>query len=509
MDNGSDHFGINQDPYEVRHSEIQHTLSHIISTLDQMNFRNQVQPRRIRVSPSYPTNMCSMPQYDSYGYSNMADPYSGACNSGWWEHPNCNYRGRTENFHQFQPELPIASGFGEEDYKHHSLEEMVKNLVTTTQEMMKANQQFQQFQQETTDSIQDMRNQLNQLATSLNNLEDQCELPIESVIDPVQNVNAITLKNDDELPAPDNSNVARHGLDVINKTITEAPKPFFRFDDIPFPRRLTGFGREDAYEIMEDFVKLLETEFEENTELEEDAINAANNKVDTQVLNFEPISVCMDDLFCPEKLVECIRGEHEKDMMETFRKIEVHTPLLNSIDHEPKYVEFLKEFCTKKKRAPRTNVVDDPENVAAMIHKKLPPKKKDPGMFTIPCMIGNAKIKTAMLDLGASINVMPLSIYKLLNLGPMKETRGVIQLANHSRTHPKGIVDDVLVQVDNLIFPTDFYIMDIDGEDSRHPSLILLGRPFLSTAGAKIDVLNGEISFEVEEEMVHFNIEPG
>ena len=68
-------------------------------------------------------------------------------------------------------------------------------------------------------------------------------------------------------------------------------------------------------------------------------------------------------------------------------------------------------------------------------------------MFTIPCVIGNNKVERAMLDLGASINVMPLSVYKALNLGPLKETRVIIQLADRSNSYPEGIVEDVLVKV--------------------------------------------------------------
>ena len=96
------------------------------------------------------------------------------------------------------------------------------------------------------------------------------------------------------------------------------------------------------------------------------------------------------------------------------------------------------------------------ENVSALLQKKLPPKYKDPGMFIIPCKIGNTKFERAILDLGASINVMPYSIYASLNLGPLEETGVVIQLVDHSNTYPRGVVEDVLVQVNELIFPADF-----------------------------------------------------
>ena len=97
-------------------------------------------------------------------------------------------------------------------------------------------------------------------------------------------------------------------------------------------------------------------------------------------------------------------------------------------------------------------------------------------------MIGNSKFENAMLDLGASINVMSLSIYKSLSLGPLQPTVVVIQLANRSVTHPTGYIEDVLVRVGELIFPTDFYVLEMEEGFSHGSAPIILGRPFLKTA---------------------------
>ena len=93
-----------------------------------------------------------------------------------------------------------------------------------------------------------------------------------------------------------------------------------------------------------------------------------------------------------------------------------------------------------------------------------------------------------MLDLGASINVMPLSVFTSLSLGPLKTTGVVIQLANHNTVNPAGVLEDVLVQVDKLIFPADFYILDMKDEEGTSPTTIILGRPFMMTTRTKIDV---------------------
>ena len=94
----------------------------------------------------------------------------------------------------------------------------------------------------------------------------------------------------------------------------------------------------------------------------------------------------------------------------------------------------------------------------------LPKKCQDVGTFTIPCIIEQSRFENAMLDLGASINVMPMSIFRSLRLGPLKPTSIVIQLANRSNAHPVGVIEDVLVRVQELIFPIDFYILQMEVE---------------------------------------------
>ena len=93
----------------------------------------------------------------------------------------------------------------------------------------------------------------------------------------------------------------------------------------------------------------------------------------------------------------------------------------------PRFIKFLKELYTNQKKLNTIEKIKVGKNVSIIIQRKLPQKCKNPGMFTIPCVIGNHKVEKAMLDLGVSINVMSLSIYKVLNLRPLKETRVIIQ----------------------------------------------------------------------------------
>ncbi|XP_073153124.1 uncharacterized protein [Henckelia pumila] len=117
---------------------------------------------------------------------------------------------------------------------------------------------------------------------------------------------------------------------------------------------------------------------------------------------------------------------------------------------------------------------------------------------------GDDQLDTAMLDLGASINVMPCSVYASLNLGPLNETDIVIQMADRSTIFPRGLLEDVLVQVGELVFPADFYILDMNKNELNSP--ILLGRPFLKTSKSVIDVDNGTLTMEFDGKIAKFNI---
>ncbi|CAN6567547.1 unnamed protein product [Malus baccata var. baccata] len=208
----------------------------------------------------------------------------------------------------------------------------------------------------------------------------------------------------------------------------------------------------------------------------------------------------------PSRFKQTKKEEAEKDILETFRKVQVNIPLLDAIKQVPRYAKFLKELCTTRRRISNKEVVQVSENVSAVLQRKLPPKCKDPGSLTIPCVIGNTKFEHAMLDLGASINVMPYLIYASMNLGELKNDGVIIQLADRSNAYPKGVLEDVLVQVDNLIFPADFYVLEMEDSPNVTPLPILLGRLFMKTARTKIDVFKGTLTMEFDGEIINFNI---
>ncbi|XP_015949394.1 uncharacterized protein LOC107474282 [Arachis duranensis] len=135
--------------------------------------------------------------------------------------------------------------------------------------------------------------------------------------------------------------------------------------------------------------------------------------------------------------------------------------------------------------------------------KGLPPKLKDPGSFFLSCTIGSMPLDKALCDLGASINLMPLSLMMQLAIEELRTTRMSLQMADRSLKIPNGVVENLLVKVGEFIFPTDFVILDIEKEE--HNSIIL-GRPFLATTRAIIDVEKGEMFLRVHDEQMIINV---
>nr|GEV43903.1 hypothetical protein [Tanacetum cinerariifolium] len=136
--------------------------------------------------------------------------------------------------------------------------------------------------------------------------------------------------------------------------------------------------------------------------------------------------------------------------------------------------------------------------------KKIPLKERDLESFTIPCVIGKSGITKALAHLGASISLMPYPVFLRLDIGELKPTRMCIELANKSTQFPRRIAENVIVKVDKFVFPIDFVVLDME---ENHKIPIILGRPFIATTHAMIDVFNKKISFEVGDETITIDID--
>ncbi|XP_023759122.1 uncharacterized protein LOC128127379 [Lactuca sativa] len=182
--------------------------------------------------------------------------------------------------------------------------------------------------------------------------------------------------------------------------------------------------------------------------------------------------------------------------MEHVRALQVNIPFVETMLQTPKYFNLLKGLFAARK---------DFAEVAVIILSELPEKKDDPGSIIIPCQLGNVLATQALIDSGASINLMPFSFFKKLNLPEPRPVNMKIHLADKTTIHPRGVFEDLLIKVDKFIFPVDFVVLDME-EDLEIP--IILGRSFLNTACALIDVCESTLTFRVGDESVVFKALP-
>jgi len=186
-----------------------------------------------------------------------------------------------------------------------------------------------------------------------------------------------------------------------------------------------------------------------------------------------------------------------------LKKICINIPFAEALSRMPLYAKFLKEIFSKKKTIEHNETITLTRESSAII-KKPPSKLGDPGSFAIPCVIGSETIDKALCDLGASVSLLPLSLFKRIGIGELKPSEMILKLADHSTIQIVGFVEDIPIKIEGIYIPTDFVVVDIP-EDKDVP--IILGRPFLATAGSIVDVKNGRIVFQVSDEMVGFELE--
>ncbi|XP_040938000.1 uncharacterized protein [Gossypium hirsutum] len=163
----------------------------------------------------------------------------------------------------------------------------------------------------------------------------------------------------------------------------------------------------------------------------------------------------------------------------------------------------MKDILSKNKRLSEYETVALTKECSVFLQNKLPPKLKDPRSFTIPCNIGEPYYGKALWNLGASINLKPKSIFKLLGISEVRPMTMTLQLTDRSLAYLEGKIEDVLVRVDEFIFPADFVVLDF--EEDKELSIIL-GRPFLATRRTLIDVQKGELTMRVQDDQVTFNV---
>ena len=214
-----------------------------------------------------------------------------------------------------------------------------------------------------------------------------------------------------------------------------------------------------------------------------------------------PLAPYLNRLKAPTKV------NNHSEIYELFKQVKLNIPLLDAIKQIPSYTKFLKDLCTVKRKLGVNKEAFMTEQSTSLIQNNFPPKYKDPGSPTISIVVWNSKLGHALVDLGASVNLLPYSIYVDLGLGELEPTNITLQLADRSVKIPRGIVKDVLVQVDRFYFLVDFVVFDtqpVVNQGTQFP--VILGRPFLETANAIIHCRGGLMTLSFGNMTVNLNI---
>jgi hypothetical protein len=227
----------------------------------------------------------------------------------------------------------------------------------------------------------------------------------------------------------------------------------------------------------------------------------------TEIVTEEPeFEMSGEDTKIPQLNPRYFRGKldnHFEKFVEIVRRLSINMSLLDALQ-VPTYSRYFKDiFANKYEIAILVDHVKMSEQCSATIANGLE-KQKDLGCPTIPCSVGSFKFEKALCDLGESVSVMPRYVFEKLRL-PLGPTGMCLELGDNSIRYPLGITEDVPVKVGHHFTPVDFVVLEM-GE--REKPLLILGRPFLKTMGATIDVGKGEIKFDINGERSSFKFRP-
>ncbi|XP_070018195.1 uncharacterized protein [Nicotiana sylvestris] len=345
-------------------------------------------------------------------------------------------------------------------------------------------------------AIKNIEVQVGQISMSLNN-RPQRTLPADTQINPKdqgpKQLMAVSLRNGRDL----NEEQERARDNIQAETLIQVSM------ELDESTRLTDVTVQPAQE---------EKNTPQETEkvakaVEEPVVEIVAEKEKSQVIRNRSgdsrIGQPFELLLNPWRLAKHQKEEHYKKFFEMLKQIKVNIPLIEALKEMPGYAKMMKDLMSRKFDFQDLATVTLTQTCSAVVTRPVAEKLSDPGSFTIPCTIENFAFAKALCDLGASINLMPLVIYKRLGIGRARSTSILLQLADRTVKRPFGILDDVLIHVGKFVFPADFVILDCK-VDEEIP--IILGIPFLATGRALIDCETGELKMRLNDEEIIFNV---
>ncbi|RVW37073.1 Retrovirus-related Pol polyprotein from transposon 17.6 [Vitis vinifera] len=394
-------------------------------------------------------------------------PYGNTYNSSWRNHPNFSWKARATQYQQPDPPSQQSS----------SIEQIIANLSKVVGDFI--------GKQEATNARLDQR--MDGMQNDMNQKFDNIQYSISRL------TNLNTLQEKGRFPSQPNQNPK--GVHEVESHEGESSqvKDVKALITLRSGKKIKQPTPKPHVEKEEEIKKGKEMEDKESEISEEKKDSDATRKAipEKELLKEEMLKKSTSPPF-PQALHGKRGVRNAAEILEVLRQVKVNIPLLDMIKQVPTYAKFLKDLCTIKRGLTVNKKAFLTEQVSAILQCKSPLKYKDPGSPTISVMIGGKVVEKALLDLGASVNLLPYSVYKQLGLGELKPTTITLSLANRSVKIPRGVIEDVLVQVDNFYYPVDFIVLDTDPivkEANLVP--IILGRPFLATSNAIINCRNG------------------
>ncbi|CAM8997983.1 unnamed protein product [Rhodiola kirilowii] len=203
----------------------------------------------------------------------------------------------------------------------------------------------------------------------------------------------------------------------------------------------------------------------------------------------------------PQRLNKSKLDAHFQRFVEMLKKLYVTLPFHEVITQNPTYAKFLKDIVSNRRVIEESSMVALNAECSAIVQSRMPRKMQDQGSFSIPISIGKIEIDRALCDLGASISLIPYSLYEKIDMGELHPTTISLKLADRSSRVPNGVLRDVPIKVGKFFIPVDFYVLDMDSEQETP---VILGRPFLNTVEAVIKCGEGSIELKIGNEKLKF-----
>ena len=392
-----------------------------------------------------------VPTYQNQGFSNPTPPVQNHGPQGFPVNPNQGFHSSNQGNPNPQPYQPPHK---------RSLEDIVTQFVQTQQS---TNTEFRT-------ALNDVRSQITKLTSSMGNFQqEKGKLPSQTIQNP-QGQNSVGVSGQSEGTFKHCKAVTtlRSGK-VIDKTIQ--PKE--------------------------------QVQESQNEPVRDDEVSDKPHVPRTDVSDGEPEQDKASHIPpapYPHRLRAPKKVNNHSEIYELFKQVKLNIPLLYVIKQIQSYAKFLKDLCTVKRKLGVNKEAFMIEQSTSLIRNNLPPKYKDPGSPTISIVVGNSKLGHALVDLEASVNLLPYS-------RELEPTNITLQLAYHSVKIPRGIVKDVLVQVDKFYFLVDFVVLDtqpVVNKGTQFP--VIPGRPFLDTANAIIHCRGGLMTLSFGNMTVNLNI---